>query len=76
MENPNNRMMAAGRLEGRPELSHEVMNEPFYTATLLVKRLSGTAAFPNREKAAAFSASLKAKRVAKADEIGEVVACE
>ena len=33
--------MAAGRLEGRPELSHEVMNEPFYTATLLVKRLSG-----------------------------------
>ena len=42
MENPNNRMMAAGRLEGRPELSHEVMNEPFYTATLLVKRLSGT----------------------------------
>ena len=42
MENPNNRMMAAGRLEARPELSHEVMNEPFYTATLLVKRLSGT----------------------------------
>ena len=42
MENPNNRMMAAGRLEGRPELSHEVMNEPFYTATLLVQRLSGT----------------------------------
>ncbi len=41
MENPSNRMMAAGRLEGRPELSHEVMNEPFYTATLLVKRLSG-----------------------------------
>ena len=41
MENPSNRMMAAGRLEGRPGLSHEVMNEPFYTATLLVKRLSG-----------------------------------
>ena len=41
MENPSNRMMAAGRLEARPELSHEVMNEPFYTATLLVKRLSG-----------------------------------
>ena len=41
MENPSNRMMAAGRLDGRPELSHEVMNEPFYTAPLLVKRLSG-----------------------------------
>ncbi len=41
MDNPSNRMMAAGRLEARPELSHEVMNEPFYTAVLLVKRLSG-----------------------------------
>ncbi len=42
MENPNNRIMAAGRLEGALELSHEVMNEPFYTGTLAVKRLSGT----------------------------------
>lgn len=42
MENPNNRMTACGRLDGVPELSHEVMNEPFYTGTLLVKRLSGT----------------------------------
>ncbi len=42
MENPNNRIMAAGRLEGPLELSHEVMNEPFYTGTLAVKRLSGT----------------------------------
>lgn len=42
MENPNNRMMACGRLERAPELSHEVMNEPFYAGTLLVKRLSGT----------------------------------
>jgi len=42
MENPNNRMTACGRLESAPELSHEVMNEPFYTGTLLVKRLSGT----------------------------------
>lgn len=42
MDNPNNRMIAAGRLESRPELSHEVMNEPFYAGTLLVKRLSGT----------------------------------
>ncbi len=41
MDNPNNRMIAAGRLESRPELSHEVMNEPFYAGTLLVKRLSG-----------------------------------
>ena len=41
MENPNNRIIAVGRLEGGLELSHEVMNEPFYTATLLVKRLSG-----------------------------------
>ena len=41
MENPNNRMIAAGHLESRLELSHEVMNEPFYTGTLLVKRLSG-----------------------------------
>lgn len=41
MENPNNRIVAAGRLEDRLELSHEVMNEPFYTGTLLVKRLSG-----------------------------------
>ena len=42
MENPNNRIIAVGRLEGGLELSHEVMNEPFYTGTLLVKRLSGT----------------------------------
>ena len=41
MENPNNRIVAAGRLDGEPVLSHEVMNEPFYTGTLLVKRLSG-----------------------------------
>ena len=41
MENPNNRIIAVGRLEGGLELSHEVMNEPFYTGTLLVKRLSG-----------------------------------
>jgi len=41
MENPNNRISAAGRLEGDLTLSHEVMNEPFYTGTLLVKRLSG-----------------------------------
>ena len=42
MENPNNRITAVGHLEGELELSHEVMNEPFYTGTLLVKRLSGT----------------------------------
>lgn len=42
MENPNNRIIAVGRLDGELELSHEVMNEPFYTGTLLVKRLSGT----------------------------------
>ena len=42
MENPNNRIVAAGHLEDSPVLSHEVMNEPFYTGTLLVKRLSGT----------------------------------
>lgn len=41
MENPNNRIVAAGRLENSLTLSHEVMNEPFYTGTLLVKRLSG-----------------------------------
>ena len=41
MENPNNRIVAAGRLEDSLILSHEVMNEPFYTGTLLVKRLSG-----------------------------------
>ena len=41
MDNPNNRMIAAGRLEGRPELSHEVMKEPFYAGFLLVRRLSG-----------------------------------
>ena len=41
MENPNNRIMAAGRLEGELRLSHEVMNEPFYAGTLAVKRLSG-----------------------------------
>ena len=41
MENPNNRIVAAGRLEEKLELSHEVMNEPFYSGTLLVKRLSG-----------------------------------
>ena len=42
MENPNNRIIAVGRLDGELEGSHEVMNEPFYTGTLLVKRLSGT----------------------------------
>jgi single-stranded DNA-binding protein len=41
MENPNNRIIAVGRLEGELELSHEVMNEPFYTGILQVKRLSG-----------------------------------
>ena len=41
MENPNNRIVAVGRFEGGLELSHEVMNEPFYTAVLMVKRLSG-----------------------------------
>ena len=41
MDNPNNRMVAAGRLESAPMLSHEVMHEPFYAGTLLVKRLSG-----------------------------------
>jgi len=41
LENPNNRISTAGRLEGPLELSHEVMNEPFYAGTLLVKRLSG-----------------------------------
>lgn len=41
MENPNNRIVAVGRLDGPLEISHEVMNEPFYTGTLLVKRLSG-----------------------------------
>ena len=30
MENPNNHMLAAGRLERPLELSHEVMNEPFF----------------------------------------------
>ena len=42
MENPNNKIIAVGSLEGDLQLSHEVMNEPFYTGTLLVKRLSGT----------------------------------
>ena len=41
MENPNNRIIAVGRMDGALELSHEVMNEPFYTGTLLVRRLSG-----------------------------------
>ena len=41
MENPNNRIVAVGRLDGELVLSHEVMNEPFYTGTLAVKRLSG-----------------------------------
>ena len=41
MENPNNRIVAVGRLDGPLALSHEVMNEPFYMGTLLVKRLSG-----------------------------------
>ncbi len=42
MENPMNRITAAGVLTEEPVLSHEVMNEPFYTTTLEVKRLSGT----------------------------------
>ena len=44
---------------------------------ILMRRLSGTAAFPNKEKADAFSAMQKAKHDAdKVDEIGEVAACE
>ena len=43
MENPGNKITVVGRLEGELTLSHEVMNEPFYTGTLMVKRLSGTA---------------------------------
>ncbi|MDL2206950.1 single-stranded DNA-binding protein [Eubacteriales bacterium OttesenSCG-928-N13] len=41
MENPNNQIVAAGRLESPPTVSHEVMNETFYSSVLLVKRLSG-----------------------------------
>ncbi len=41
MENPNNRIVVAGRLEADLILSHEVMNEPFFSGILLVKRLSG-----------------------------------
>ncbi|MDO4547507.1 MAG: single-stranded DNA-binding protein [Clostridia bacterium] len=41
MDNPFNRILAAGKLVSEPELSHEVMNEPFYSGTLVVKRLSG-----------------------------------
>ena len=44
---------------------------------ILMQRLSGTAAFPNKEKADAFSAAQKAKRdAAKAAETEEVAACE
>jgi hypothetical protein len=44
---------------------------------ILMRRLSGTAAFPNKEKADAFSAAQKAKRdAAKAAETEEVAACE
>ena len=42
VENLCNRMVAAGYLEKPLELSHEVMNEPFYAGVFLVKRLSGT----------------------------------
>ena len=43
----------------------------------LMQRLSGTAAFPNKEKADAFSAAQKAKRdAAKSAETEEVAACE
>ena len=42
MENPMNRITAAGFLAQPPLLSHEVMNEPFYSGILEVKRLSGT----------------------------------
>lgn len=44
---------------------------------ILMQRLSGTAAFPNKEKADAFSAAQKAKRdAAKTAETEEVAACE
>lgn len=44
---------------------------------ILMQRLSGTAAFPNKEKADAFSAAQKAKRdAAKTPETEEVAACE
>ncbi|MEG1813747.1 MAG: single-stranded DNA-binding protein [Clostridia bacterium] len=41
MDNPNNKMLATGRLDGPLQLSHEVMNESFYAGMLQVKRLSG-----------------------------------
>jgi len=41
MENPFNRIVAVGRIPEKLTRSHEVMNEPFYTGTLVVKRLSG-----------------------------------
>lgn len=44
---------------------------------ILMQRLSGTAAFPNKEKADAFSAAQKAKRdAAKAAETEEAAVCE
>ena len=43
MENPGNKITVVGRLEGELMLSHEVMNEPVYTGTLMVKRLAGAA---------------------------------
>ena len=41
MENPNNHMLAAGRLERPLELSHAVMNAPFFAGVLQGKRRSG-----------------------------------
>lgn len=41
MENPNNRIVAAGQLEGGLTLSHVVMDEAFYSGILLVRRQSG-----------------------------------
>ena len=41
MDNPNNRMVAAGRLEAPLALSHEVTTEPLCVGPLLVHRLSG-----------------------------------
>ena len=41
MDNPNNRMVAAGRLENAPMLSHEVMHEPFTPARCLSSDFPG-----------------------------------
>ena len=61
MENPNNRMVAAGRLEKAVELSHEVMNEPFYSGIFSDEMADSVPACPTIETSLAVGSGQTAR---------------